>query len=142
MLLESLLPGLNCEVNRIQQNLDQMLQGNGWYLGHAVGFPALNIWEEEQSYKFEAELPGFDKDSVTIEIEKDQLTIKGERKLTKPDTAIVHRQERIHTSFERTFTLPATADTEKVSASFQQGILTISLPKIPQALPKKITIQG
>lgn len=104
--------------------------------------PPVDIRETESALHFTAELPGMSKDDVEITVENNVLTLSGERKFekeTKEET--FHRVERSYGVFSRSFTLPATVQTDKVEAKFENGMLTISLPKAEESKPKKIAIR-
>jgi len=104
--------------------------------------PAVDILEKGDSYVLNAELPGMSKDDVKITIEENVLTIKGEKKNEeeKKDEN-VHRLERSYGLFERSFTLPGTIKVSDIDAQFNNGILTLTLPKAEEAKPKKIEVR-
>ncbi len=104
--------------------------------------PAVDIRETGDVLTLAAELPGLNREDVQITVENNVLTIAGERKFEK-DTKEenYHRIERSYGTFTRSFTLPANVKTEKVEASFKDGVLTISLPKVDEAKPRKIEIK-
>lgn len=105
-------------------------------------FPALNVWEEEASYTVEAELPGFDAQSLDLSVADNRLTIKGQRARTAlPEGGRVQRSERWTGSFERTVAFPGPVDAEGVSASFDAGVLTITLPKPAEQRPRRIQVR-
>jgi HSP20 family protein len=88
-----------------------------------------------------AELPGFSKEDVNIEIHENRLVIRGERKReTDPKEDRYHRLERAYGRFGRAFGLPTTVDAEHIQASFKNGVLELSLPKSATAKPKQIPI--
>jgi len=106
-------------------------------------FPAVNLWEEGDTLNLEAELPGLELSDLEIFItERNQLTIKGERKAPQVDKGVTHRQERSFGRFERTLTLPNAVDESAVEARFEDGVLKIRLPKHETAKPRKISIKG
>ncbi len=89
-----------------------------------------------------AELPDVRREDIDIRVEDNTLTISGEKKLednVKQDQ--FHRIERLYGSFSRSFSLPATIDTEKVHADYRNGVLTITLPMREEAKPKQIQVQ-
>jgi HSP20 family protein len=103
--------------------------------------PPVDIQETGDAYLFHAELPGLSKDDIQITLENNVLRVNGERKMekdVKKDT--YHRVERTYGTFTRTFTLPTQVDADKVQASFENGVLTISVPKAEQAKPHRISI--
>ena len=103
--------------------------------------PPVDIQETEDGYRFNAELPGLTKDDIEITLENNVLRLSGERKLEKEaKKESFHRIERTYGAFSRSFTLPARVDAEKVQAAFENGVLTIMVPKAEQARPRKISI--
>lgn len=108
-----------------------------------VWSPVVDIYETDTSVILKAELPGMTKDDIVIEINENNLVLKGERKFQKDiREENYHRIERSYGTFSRSFTLPETVDKEKISASFKEGILEITIPKIEGAKPKQIEIKG
>jgi HSP20 family protein len=103
--------------------------------------PAVDICENENNIVLKAELPGVDPKDVEVRVEDNTLYLKGERKFEK-DTKEenYHRIERSYGSFARSFALPNSIDGEKVAAEYQDGLLTLTLPKREEAKPKTIKI--
>lgn len=88
-----------------------------------------------------AELPGVRPEDVRISLENSTLTLRGEKKqVAEENTERVHRYERAYGTFERTFTLPSTVDHERIQADYENGILTVTLPKVERARPKEIPV--
>ncbi len=105
--------------------------------------PAFDITEDAGKILLEADLPGLDQQAVDIQVEENVLTVKGERKLSRSKDEsgeLYRRYERVSGNFERTFRVPPTVDAEKISASMKDGVLTLLLPKKPEALPRQIKI--
>jgi len=104
--------------------------------------PAVDIAEQENEYVVKVELPGVAKEDVKISVESNTLTIKGEKKQEKEEkNKNFHRVERSYGSFQRSFTLPATVKNDKIDALFNNGILTITMPKSEEAKPKQIEVK-
>lgn len=108
--------------------------------------PSVNVIETGDSFKVEAELAGMDPKNVEVEIAGGLLTLKGERKEEKEekkDNGSYLRQEISYGYFLRSVALPETADGDKAKAAFKNGILTITVPKRPEAQqkPKKIEVR-
>ncbi len=96
--------------------------------------PAVDISETDKSYEFEAEIPGMKKDEITVEVKNSILTIKGEKKSEKKEEKKGYKMiERNYGTFERSFTLPSDADDKNINAKYENGVLTISIPKSPEA---------
>lgn len=103
--------------------------------------PAVDIYEDAQKLALRLEVPGIKPEDVDIRVENTTLTVKGERKFASEEREEnYHRIERRFGSFVRSFTLPQTVDTEAVSANYEHGLLSIELPKKPEAKPKQIRV--
>jgi HSP20 family protein len=103
-------------------------------------FPKTNLYEDGDLFEIRAELPGIAKEDLNVKIQGNYLEISGAKKSASPEKYSIHRTERDITSFTRSFTLPADVDSEKVKATLENGILTLTLPKSEAAKPKQITI--
>jgi HSP20 family protein len=103
--------------------------------------PAVDIYDQEDSIVIKAELPGLNKDGLSIEIKENKLVLKGERLADKEiKEENYYRRERSFGSFHRAFSLPAGIDPDNVTASFKDGILKVEIPKAEETKPKRITI--
>jgi|SRR5690348_12599889 len=103
--------------------------------------PPVDICETEDSLVLKAELPGIKSDDVEIRVEDNTLYLKGERKFEKEvKDENFHQVERSYGSFSRSFSLPSSIDSDKVKAEYQNGILTLTMPKREEAKPKTIKI--
>lgn len=104
--------------------------------------PAVDIRETDEAYEVYAELPGMKKDDIGITVENNVLTLSGERRFEKEvNEETFHRIERAYGKFTRSFTLPTQVNPEKVEASYKDGVLTIHIPKVEAARPRKIAIK-
>ncbi len=104
--------------------------------------PPVDVMEDKDQVRIEAELPGVKPEDVKISMENNVLTIRGEkRQRTEEQQERAHRYERSYGLFERAFTVPATVDAEQITARYEQGVLTIALPKVERAKPRQITVQ-
>jgi len=104
--------------------------------------PAVYIAEHDDEYLVKVELPGVNKDEVKLTLENNILTIRGEKKQEKETKKEnYHRVERSYGSFQRSFTLPAAVKSDKIDASYKDGILKVSLPKAEEAKPKQIEVK-
>jgi HSP20 family protein len=104
--------------------------------------PAVDIQELEKEYLVKAEIPEVKKEDVKVMVEEGVLSVQGERRQEKEEKGKkFHRVERSYGSFLRSFTLPADADENKISAEFADGMLKIHLPKSETAKPKAIEIK-
>ncbi len=102
--------------------------------------PPVDVTEDEGALTFVTELPGFEKDQISISVDNNTLTISGERTL-KGEREDYHRLERTYGKFERSFTLPATVDTAKIAAKLKNGLLTLTIPKKEEAKPRQIEVK-
>ena len=110
-----------------------------------VSAPVVDVVEKEKEYQISAELPGLDEKDVEVSVADDMLTIKGEKKEEKEEKAKnYYVSERSYGAFQRSFQLPSGVDAEKIEAKFQKGVLTVTLPKTPEAQKKekKIAIKA
>jgi HSP20 family protein len=100
------------------------------------------VFEDKESVKIVAELPGVKPEDVKLSLENNLLTIRGEKKQqAEEQSERVHRYERSYGTFERTFALPSTVDPERIEASYESGLLTVTLPKAERARPREIQVR-
>ena len=103
--------------------------------------PPVDIYETEDSLVLKADLPGVDPKDVEIRVEDSTLYLKGERKFEKEvKEESYHRVERSYGAFTRSFSLPNSIDSEKVTAEYKDGQLTLTMPKREETKPKTIKI--
>jgi HSP20 family protein len=131
---------LQDEVNRLFSNSfangrDEAMSG-AW-------LPKVDIFENKENLVLEAELPGMTRDDFELSFENNVLTLKGERKFEKKDEGDnYHRVERSYGSFTRSFTRPNSVTVDGVKAEFNNGILTVALPKREETKARKIEVIG
>ena len=112
-----------------------------WFSG--AWTPPVDIYETNDALVIKAELPGFVKEDVSLEIKDNTLLLKGERRREgEVKEENYHRMERTYGAFQRSFLLPTMVDQEKVKATYKDGVLELRLPKIEAAKPKRIMING
>lgn len=107
--------------------------------------PRVDVSETDKEIKVSAELPGMDERDIEVTLNKDSLTIKGEKKEEKEDKGKdYYRMERSYGSFSRTIPLPLEVETDRAEATFKKGVLTVTLPKTAKAIKetKKIAIKA
>jgi HSP20 family protein len=103
--------------------------------------PAVDIYEDEHSLVLKLEVPGMNDEDLHVSVENSTLSVTGERKFQKEEKEEnFHRIERRYGSFNRSFRLPNTVDTENVDASYDKGILKIALAKRAEAKPRQIKV--
>jgi HSP20 family protein len=104
--------------------------------------PTVDIAETDDSYEIRADLPGVKKEHVHVTVEQEVLTLQGERHQKKEEEGKrFHRVESMHGSFMRRFTLPSDADAGKIAAQFEDGILSVKIPKTEEKPAKATEIQ-
>lgn len=110
--------------------------GFGPFRDHVEARPAVNIVETEQHFRLEIAAPGLGKEDFRVELEQNRLTISAEKQSEKVEGENVRMREFAYNSFKRSFTLPKTVDGERIEAKYEQGVLSLVLPKKEEALPK------
>ena len=109
----------------------------------SVWNPALDLYEDKDNVIVKAELPGMKKEDIEISLHEGFLNLSGERKSEqKQEGAETYRSERWFGRFHRTISLPCGVDADKIKATYNDGILTVSLPKAEEAKPKQISISS
>ncbi len=126
---------------RLRRPLDQALGDTD---AESVSWiPRVDVREETERFLVAADLPGVEGKDIEITADKGVLTIRGERRSEKKAADQGYeRVERASGSFLRRFTLPETADAEAIKATHVNGVLELSIPKRPQALPRRIDVQA
>jgi HSP20 family protein len=105
--------------------------------------PACDVFEDKDTVKIVAEVPGVKPEDVRLSLENNLLTIRGEKRQEAEERSErVHRYERSYGSFERAFVLPSTVDAEKISADYRNGVLTVTVPKAERARPREIPVKS
>jgi HSP20 family protein len=136
------------DLSTIQERMNQIFEdalarnrGREEGLRSGMWTPAVDIYENTDSVVVKAELPGVEKDQISVEVKDGILSLRGERKFEKEvKEESYHRIERAYGSFQRSFSLPVSVDQEKVTAKFKDGVLEVKLPKKEQAKPKQIKV--
>ncbi len=104
--------------------------------------PPADIYEDQDNLVIKVDLPEMDMKDIDVKIENNTLRIRGERKLEKEEKKEnYHRIERYYGTFSRSFTLPTTVDQEKVTATYDRGVLKVVLPKKEETKPKQIKVE-
>ena len=127
------------EVDRLGCMFDE-LWGSAAEPGRWV--PAVDIYEtDSHEVVVRAELPGMTREDIQLTVERNVLTISGERRYT-PEIRRdqFHRLERLSGPFSRSFTLPPTLDSAKIAAAYEDGVLTVTLPQREEAKPRQISV--
>jgi len=106
----------------------------------AAGFAPTEVIETENAIEVKMDLPGLSLENIEVQLERDTLTIRAERKVEKVDGKLL-RNERFYGSYSRSFVLPETVDGSKPEAQYAHGVLTVTLPKREEAKPKLIKVE-
>ncbi|HDJ32492.1 MAG TPA: Hsp20/alpha crystallin family protein [Bacteroidetes bacterium] len=118
--------------DRFTDLIDRIFQYNNDY--SAVNCPAVNVIEQQDAYRIEMAIPGYDRKNIRIELEKNELSISGKNP-AKGENVYTYREFGMG-DFTRYFVLPQAADPEKIEASFREGILSVRIGKREEAIPK------
>jgi HSP20 family protein len=125
----------------LQREMNRLF--DGYTPERSSHFPRLNLWMNQNEAVVAAEVPGVDPKAIDVSVVKNLLTIQGERQEDDAgEEAVCHRAERGTGAFLRTVRMPFEVENEKVSATCEKGILTITLPRAEATKPKKIEIQA
>ena len=127
---------------RLQRSLDRP-KSDDRFASSTTGagaFPPVNVFQKGDDFIVMAEMPGLDKTSLTIEVQKNHLRLAGERPRGTAGGQSYHRRERAAGDFDRTVTLPVAVDATTANAAYEDGILTVTLPQAKDAKPRAITV--
>jgi len=129
------------EMDRLQREMNRLM--DGFSRPSSRNFPALNVWANEQHALITAEVPGIDIEDLDISIVGDTLTLSGQRSLPEPDGDVQwHRHERWHGDFSRSLQLPFKIDSDNVEATYEDGVLHVTLPRAEEDRPRQISVQS
>jgi HSP20 family protein len=137
------------QLGRFRTEMDRLLSD---FLGRSAeptdveetsrGFPAVNVWQQEDAVFVEAEAPGVKSEDIEISVVGNGLVLKGRRPDVPPQKAKFHRRERGVGEFNRVLRLPVEVDSDKVQAKLTDGVLLITLPKAEAAKPRRIPVSA
>jgi HSP20 family protein len=133
------LGDIQTEVNRL---FDTWSGRQGATAGERMWLPAIDVHETKDEFVLALDIPGVSEKDVSISITGDLLTVKGERRFERENGEgnTYHRVERLYGKFERSVQLPTMVQTDKVKASYREGVLTVTLPKAEEVKPREIKI--
>jgi HSP20 family protein len=144
----SAAPSVWDELSSARREVDRVFDrffGQGAAQGMTVWAPAVDVRETNDEIQVSAELPGLSPQDVNVTVENGVLTISGEKKQEvqegKEDSNY-YLYERRYGRFERSFSLPRTVNADKVKAQFENGVLTIGLPKAEAAKPRRVQVES
>ncbi len=104
-------------------------------------FPPVDIYESENAYVLEAELPGYQEADLSLHVENHALHLSSKRRMEKHDAKSYLVKERAYVPFERTFSLPEHVNESAIKANFSNGLLTVEIPKVAPVQPKRIDVK-
>jgi len=105
-----------------------------------AAWPLTNVFETKEAFLVKAEVPGLADGDVSVTVEEDALVVRGERKIEVPSGYRVHLRERAPVAFTRKLPLPGRIDADAVTATLDRGVLTVTLPKAKDTLPRQISV--
>lgn len=130
----------NTNTLRFSDMLDDIMEDAfSWSKGTFV--PELNIYETDTEFEITVALPGMSKDDINIGFENNTITISGERELKEENGTKYHRIESRFGKFERSLPLPNVIDEENITASYDNGVLTVTVPKLKEKAGRKIEVK-
>jgi HSP20 family protein len=134
------LTSLRDEINRLFELPMREFMPETEFFGWA---PAIDLYEDKDNLIVKAELPGMKKEEIDLSLHQNNLVISGERRTeSHGDESDTSRSERFFGRFQRAVELPKAVDANRVSASYKDGILTVTLPKTEEAKPKQIEVKA
>jgi HSP20 family protein len=127
------------QINRLFEGA--LSKGRSQQSDLATWAPAVDIFEAQNELVAKVDLPGVDEKDIDLRLENNTLTIRGERKFEKSVNEDNYlRVERAYGSFTRTFSLPNTINPEGINANYNNGVLTVHMPKREESKPKQVKI--
>ena len=135
------LSSLREEIDRLfDQPVNAFTEPQQFALGG--GWPTVDLYEDRDKLVVKVEVPGMKKEEIDISLHDGVLAITGERKAEENyENGETHRSERFVGRFQRALSLPVSVQADKSNANYQEGVLTITLPKAEEAKPKQIQVQ-
>jgi len=131
---------LQKEINRLFETSFSRLPQR--FISEESFAPAIDLYEDENEYVVEAELPGLKQDEIKVSVEDDILTISGEKKREKEvKEGNLYRSERFYGKFERQIVLPQNTEKDNIKASYKNGVLKVVIPKKEEAKSKRVDIK-
>ncbi|HVJ15769.1 MAG TPA: Hsp20/alpha crystallin family protein [Polyangiaceae bacterium] len=138
------LRDLSKQFDELRREMDRAgfdFDRGGFGLGREV-WPTVSVSDKGDAWELKAELPGLSEKDVELTANADSVTLRAERKLETPARHTVHRRERAAFRLARTFSLPTKIDPAKVEAALKNGVLTVTLAKVPEAQPRQIAVKA
>jgi len=129
------------ELDGFRREVSSLLNAAPRWTSEPAGPTAFNVYTGNDGAIVMAELPGFDSGEFDVNVQKDQVTIRGKRSEAPVENVRYHLRERGLVELEKTFRLPFLVDTEKTEASYERGVLTVRLHKVEEAKPARIVVR-
>ena len=130
-------------VNRLQKDIDRLFAAPQTTAADSGAWlPPVDIHEEATAFVLNVDLPGVDPKLVEITSDHGVLTIRGRREEVRREASETRRVERINGDFQRRFSLPESADVQNIKAKAVNGVLEVSIPKLAQVQPHRITVEA
>ena len=131
-------------MEELRQRVERTLGGDSGadVFATDTGWPRTSVYDNGEALILVADVPGLKEKDIEVSLDNDVLTLSGERRTDVPQGYTVHRQERRPARFSRSFTLPVKVNVEGLTAEMKDGILTVKLPKAPEAQPRKIPVRA
>jgi HSP20 family protein len=128
------------DLKGVEDEFDRLM---GRAFSRSTWVPALDVRETEDRYELSLDLPGLEAKDVSVNYEDGMLTVSGKRELSSEGSGETwHRIERSFGTFARSVRLPRAADGDKIEATFDKGVLAVSVPKIEAAKPRTIEVKA
>jgi HSP20 family protein len=126
-------------LNRLNRDLEGYFGNSSTEVAY---IPAVDVFEEKDRFVVKADLPGVNPEEIEVTAEKGVLSLRGERKAEKHDSAEGYeRYERVTGSFTRRFALPENVQADAIKATYTHGVLEVSIPKQPEVAAKRIAVE-
>ncbi len=139
------LRALSLLQRRIDHVFDDWAGASGYeplQRARAAAWPPVNAFETKDAFVYRAEVPGLGENDVSVYVEEESLVLRGERKSAVPEGYQVRLRERAPVAFTRKLPLPGRVEGEGVTATVKDGVLTITLPKAKDTLPRQIAVKA
>lgn len=132
---------LRREMNRLLEDFYPNRRTDSAESHSAVWSPRADLAENEDAFLLSLDLPGIDKDTLTITLDEGQLKISGARHFENEASGQFHRVERSYGNFFRAFRVGNAVNPERIDAAFENGVLTVTLPKVEERKPRRIEVK-
>ncbi len=136
-------------MNQLRRQMDRVFDDSqpGWNPRNALPtfggtWPRANLYDSGATLTLTAEVPGLTEKDIKLSLNQDVLTLAGQRKTDVPEGYVSHRQERPAVHFSRSLALPCAVDPDKATATVKDGVLTVTLEKAKEAMPRQISVKA